>query len=435
MIPTVAIVGRPNVGKSTIFNRIVGERIALTDAKPGATRDRIYGKAVWLNRVFSVIDTGGIEISDAPFLSQIRAQAEIAIEESEVICFVTDGQSGLMPDDREVMNLLFQAKKPVVIAVNKVDNSSLRQQAYEFYEIGVEDVIPVSASHGIGIGDLLDRLVNYLPDDKPEPYSDDILKLCVIGRPNVGKSSLVNAILGQERLIVSEIHGTTTDSIDTLFTFNDQEAVIIDTAGLRKRGKIFESVEKYSALRAMHAIERSDVCLLVLDAFAGIQEQDKHIAGYALESGKAMVIVLNKYDTIEKTENTMSEWTKKIRREFQFLPYIPIAYVSAKTKARIGSLFPLIQKAFENYQKRVSTSALNEVITEAMLLNPPKEHNGVLLRVYYATQVKSKCPTFVLFVNNTQAIHFSYYRYLENQIRSRFDFEGTPLKISLRNRE
>jgi GTP-binding protein len=435
MIPVVAIVGRPNVGKSTIFNRIVGERRAITDAKPGATRDRIYGKAVWLNRVFSVIDTGGIEISDAPFLSQIRAQAEIAIEESDVICFVTDGQAGLMPDDRDVMNLLFQSKKPVVIAVNKADNQKVREQAYEFYETGVEDVIPVSAAHGIGIGDLLDRIVGYLPEESPEPYSDDTLKLCVIGRPNVGKSSIINAILGEERLIVSHIQGTTTDSIDTQFTRDGKDWVIIDTAGLRKRGRIFESVEKYSALRAMQAIERSDVCLMVLDAETGIQEQDKHIAGYALENGKAMVMVLNKYDTLTITESTMSEWTKHIRREFQFLTYIPIAFISAKTKSRLNSLFPLIEKAFDNYQKRISTSALNEVISEAMLINPPKEHNGALLRVYYATQVKAKCPTFVLFVNNTESMHFSYYRYLENQIRARFDFEGTPVKINLRNRE
>ncbi|MDD4184658.1 MAG: ribosome biogenesis GTPase Der [Candidatus Izemoplasmatales bacterium] len=435
MLPTVAIVGRPNVGKSTIFNRIVGERKAITNDMPGATRDRIYGKGTWLGKTFSVIDTGGIEIGDAPFLSTIKAQAEIAIIESTVIVFVVDGMSGLLPDDYEIMRLLFSANKPTIVAVNKTDNESIRQRYYEFFELGAEDVLPISAAHGIGFGDLLDKVVSLFGEYEEVEYPESTIRLSVIGRPNVGKSSLTNAILGYERVITSSIQGTTTDAIDTSFTKDDQDYVIVDTAGLRKRGKAFESVEKYSTLRAMQAIERSDVCLLVLDALDGINETDKHIAGYALENEKAMVFVVNKYDAIEKATNTIHEWTTKIRQEFQFLPYIEIAFLSATTKARINTLFPLIEKSYHNYQRRIQTSALNEVISEAMLINPPKEHNQATIKVYYATQVKSKCPTFVLFVNNTNSLHFSYYRYLENRIRERFDFTGTPIKMILRNRE
>jgi len=435
MVPVVAIVGRPNVGKSTIFNRIVGERKAITAERPGATRDRLYGKAIWLGRNFNVIDTGGIEINDAPFLSQIRAQAEIAIEESDLVVFVVDGQAGLHPDDRMVMQLLFQARKPVIVAVNKADNVEIRDQHYEFFELGASDVIPVSAAHGIGIGDLLDRVIDYLPEKTEDPYPEDAIRFSIIGRPNVGKSQLTNAILGYQRVIVSEEVGTTTDSIDTTFMKDDRQYVVIDTAGLRKRGKIFESVEKYSALRAMQAIDRSDVCVAVIDASEGILEQDKHIVGYAIESGKAMVLVVNKYDLVDKNDQTMVEWTKTIRSEFRFISYIPVVFLSAKTGSRLNSLFPAIEKAYGNYERRVSTSALNEIISEAMLLNPPKEHNRKLLRVYYATQVKTKCPTFVFFVNHTDSVHFSYQRYLENRIRERFDFEGTPINIIFRNRE
>jgi len=434
MRSVVAIVGRPNVGKSTIFNRILGDRVSITDDTPGVTRDRIYGKASWLGHSFNLIDTGGIEISDAPFLTEIKAQAEIAIEESQVIIFITDGRTGLTPDDRVVMELLYQSSKPVIIAVNKVDNSSLVDNIYEFYELGATKVINVSGLHGIGMGDLLDAVVEHLPIHSTEEYEEDTIKLSIIGRPNVGKSSLTNALLGNDRVIVSDIVGTTTDSIDTEFKRDGRKYVAIDTAGLKKRGKIFESLDKYSALRAMQAIERSDLSLLVIDAESGIQEQDKHIGGYALDNGKAMIIVVNKWDAIEKNDKTMVEWSNKIRNEFQFLSYIPIVFVSAKNRSRIHTLFPVITQVFENYQRRVSTSLLNEIISDAMMLNPPKEHNHSIVKVFYATQVGIKPPTLVLFVNDSDCMHFSYHRYLENRLRERFDFEGTPLKIVLRKR-
>jgi len=435
MLPVVAIVGRPNVGKSTIFNRIIGDRIAITDDTPGVTRDRIYGKASWLGHEFNLIDTGGIEISDAPFLTEIKAQAEIAIDESQVIVFICDGKSGLTPDDRVVMNMLYLSKKPVIVAVNKVDNLDQVENIYEFYELGASEVFSISATHGIGFGDLLDSIIDKLPEMSQEDYEEDTIRLSIIGRPNVGKSSLTNAILGYERVIVSDILGTTTDSIDTTFLKDGKKYAVIDTAGLRKRGKIFESLDKYSALRAMQSIERSDVCLLVIDASIGIQEQDKHIGGYAVDSGKAIIIVVNKWDAIDKDDKTMIEWTRLIREEFQFLSYIPVAFVSALNKSRIQTLFPLVEKVYENYERRISTSVLNEVISDAMLLNPPKEHNHSKVKVYYSTQVASKCPTFVLFVNDTECMHFSYYRYLENRLRERFDFEGTPIKIILRKRK
>jgi len=435
MLPKVAIVGRPNVGKSTIFNRIIGERLSITDDKPGVTRDRIYARAEWLGRKFNVIDTGGIEISDAPFLAEIKAQVEIAIEESDVIIFVTDVRNGLIGDDHEIMKMLYISKKPVIIAVNKVDDVSQVDNIYDFYTLGADDVVAVSGVHGIGIGDLLEKVIALFPEETSDEYSDEYLKLCVIGRPNVGKSSLTNAILGNDRVIVSDIAGTTTDSIDTEFIKDGQKYVVIDTAGLKKRGKIFESVDKYAALRAMEAMERADVCLLLLDAITGIQEQDKHIAGYALENNKALILVVNKWDTIEKDNDTIDDFTKIIRDQFQFLPYVPIVFLSAKTRKRVDTLFPVVERVFQNYQKRIATSTLNEVISDAMSINPPKDVNGTKLKVYYSTQVAVKCPSFVLFCNDDKSIHFSYYRYLENRIRERFDFEGTPIKLILRKRD
>ena len=435
MLPVVAIVGRPNVGKSTLFNRIVGERKSITDDQPGITRDRIYAQASWLNKNFTLIDTGGIEINDAPFLTEIKAQAEIAINEADVIIFAVDGKTGLLPSDRDVMEILYQSNKPIIVAVNKVDTQKYQNSQYEFYELGATKVMNVSSIHGLGIGDLLDEVVSNFPSKPIVEYDDEVVRISVIGRANVGKSSLTNALLGYERVIVSSIEGTTTDSIDTEFTMDNDKYVVIDTAVMKKRGKIYENVDKYANLRAMQAIDRSDICLMILDATTGIIALDKNIAGYAIESNKALVIVVNKWDAIEKDDHTMHEWEKNIRNEFRFLSYIPIIFLSAKNKSRIHTLFPVIKKTYENYSRRVSTSLLNEVIQEAIIITPPKEHNQKIIKVYYSTQVKTKCPTFVLFVNDTKALHFSYYRYLENRLRENFDFFGTPISIILRNRE
>lgn len=435
MLPKVAIVGRPNVGKSTIFNRIIGERLSITDDVPGVTRDRIYARAEWGGRKFNVIDTGGIQISDVPFLASIRAQAEIAMEESDLIVFVTDVKSGLVAEDLDVMKLLRQAKKPVLLVVNKVDDLSLMDGTYDFYALGADEMIPVSGVHGIGIGDLLEAIVARLPEDSLDEYAEETCRLCVIGRPGVGKSSLVNAILGTERVLVSDRQGTTTDAVDTPFEKDGKRYVVVDTAGLRKRGKIFEGVEKYSALRAMEAIERADVCLIVIDAIAGIQEQDKHVAGYAFENGKAMILVVNKWDAVPKTDKTMGEYTETIRKEFQFLDFVPVVFLSAKTRQRVATLFPLIETVFENYNRRIPTSVLNEVLSDAVSYFPPKEVLGVKLRIYYASQVAVKCPSIVLFVNDPEALHWSYGRYLENRIRERFAFEGSPIKLILRRRD
>jgi len=332
MLPVVAIVGRPNVGKSTLFNRIVGERKSITDDAPGITRDRIYAEGSWLNKKFTVIDTGGIEINDAPFLTEIKAQAEIAITEADVIIFAVDGKSGLLPSDKDVMNILYQSNKPVIVAVNKVDTQKYRDSIYDFYELGATKVMNISSIHGIGIGDLLDEVVSHFPEKESIDYSEDTVKISVIGRPNVGKSSLTNTLLGYERVIVSDIEGTTTDSIDTPFTIDGEKYVVIDTAGMKKRGKIYENIDKYANLRAMQAIDRSDICLMILDATTGIVATDKNIAGYAIENKKALIIVVNKWDAIEKTDKTMHEWEEMIRNEFRFLSYIPIVFLSAKTK-------------------------------------------------------------------------------------------------------
>ncbi|MGD9761831.1 MAG: ribosome biogenesis GTPase Der [Candidatus Izemoplasmatales bacterium] len=435
MLPVVAIVGRPNVGKSTLFNRIVGERKSITDDQPGITRDRIYAQSSWLNKKFTVIDTGGIEINDAPFLTEIKAQAEIAITEADVIIFAVDGKSGLVPSDKDVMEILYQSNKPIIIAVNKVDTQKYADSIYDFYELGATKIMNISSIHGIGIGDLLDEVISHFPEKTSDDYDEDTIKISIIGRPNVGKSSLTNTLLGYERVIVSEIEGTTTDSVDTPFTIDNEKYVVIDTAGMKKRGKIYENVDKYANLRAMQAIDRSDICLMMLDATTGIVATDKNIAGYAIENKKALIIVVNKWDAIEKTDKTMNEWENKIRDEFRFLSYIPIVFLSAKTKSRIHTLFPLLKTCYENYSRRVSTSLLNEVISEAMMVTPPKEHNHMRLKVYYSTQVKAKCPTFVLFVNDTNALHFSYQRFLENRLRENFELFGTPISIILRNRE
>lgn len=435
MLPTVAIVGRPNVGKSTLFNRIIGERLSITDDEPGITRDRIYSKAEWLTREFNIIDTGGIDFNDAPFIHEIKSQTEIAIEEADLIVFVCDIRSGITDDDLYIARMLYKADKPVVVALNKADDINLTENMYEFYSLGLGDPIPVSSQHGVGIGDLLDSIIHSMPTVKEVVYEEDRIRLCLIGRPNVGKSSLTNALLGENRVIVSKIEGTTRDSIDSMFTYNDQDYVVIDTAGMRKKGKVYENAEKYSVLRALSAIDRSDICLVLIDAETGIREQDKKIAGYATEAGKAIMIVVNKWDTVEKDTNTMNKWEKEIRAHFQFITYAPIVFISAKSSQRIHTLFPEIDRVYTNYNRRVQTSVLNDVILDAFYVNPPKLHNKGKAKVFYATQVSTKPPTFVLFVNDENVMHFSYLRYLHNRLRESFDFEGTPIKIILRQRD
>lgn len=432
--PVVAIVGRPNVGKSTIFNRIVGERVSIVEDIPGVTRDRIYSSAEWLTHDFNIIDTGGIEIGDEPFLEQIRQQAEIAIEEADVIIFMTNGREGVTAADEQVAKILYKTKKPVVLAVNKIDNPDMREMIYDFYALGFGEPWPISGSHGLGLGDLLDECAKHFPQEEDKQYGDDVIKFSLIGRPNVGKSSLVNAFLGQERVIVSNIAGTTRDAIDTPYEYDGQDYVIIDTAGMRKKGKVYETTEKYSVLRALRAIERSDVVLVVLNAEEGIQEQDKKIAGYAHEAGKAIVMVVNKWDTIEKDDKTMRVFTQQIREHFLFLDYAPIIFVSANTKQRVHQILPIVQRVSENHAMRIQSSVLNEVIEDAVARNPAPTDKGRRLRIYYATQVAIQPPTFVVFVNETELMHFSYERFLENRIRETFDFEGTPIRLITRAR-
>lgn len=433
--PVVAIVGRPNVGKSTIFNRIVGERISIVEDVPGVTRDRIYSSGEWLNQSFNIIDTGGIEIGDEPLLVQMRQQAEIAIEESDVIIFMVNGREGITAADEEVAKLLFRSQKPIVLAVNKIDNHEMKEQIYEFYSLGFGEPFPISGSHGLGLGDLLDEVMKHFPKKGGEEYDDSVIQFCLIGRPNVGKSSLVNAMLGEDRVIVSDIEGTTRDAIDTKLTRDGQDYVIIDTAGMRKKGKVYENLEKYSVLRALKAIERSDVVLVVLDGERGIIEQDKKIAGYAHEAGRAVVIVVNKWDAVEKDEKTMKEFEETIREQFQFLDYAPIVFLSAKTKKRIHTLIPMINMASNSHNMRVQTNVLNDVIMDAVAMNPTPTDRGTRLKIYYVTQVAVKPPTFVIFVNDPELLHFSYARFLENRIRDAFDFTGSPIKLIARARK
>lgn len=433
--PIVAIVGRPNVGKSTIFNRIVGERVSIVEDVPGVTRDRIYSSADWLTHEFNIIDTGGIDIGDEPFLDQIRHQAEIAMDEADVIIFMVNGREGVTLADEHVAKILYKTKKPVVLAVNKIDNPDMHDMIYDFYSLGFGEPFPISGSHGLGLGDLLDEVAKHFPKEDENRYDENVIKFSLIGRPNVGKSSLVNAFLGDNRVIVSDVAGTTRDAIDSSYEYDGQEYVIIDTAGMRKKGKVYESTEKYSVLRALKAIERSDVVLVVLNGEEGIQEQDKKIAGYAHQAGKAVIIVMNKWDAVEKDEKTMNEKTKEIREQFQFLDYAPVVFVSAKTKKRVHAILPIINRVNENHSMRIQSSILNEVILDAVARNPAPTDKGKRLRIYYATQVAIKPPTFVVFVNDPELMHFTYERFLENRIRETFDFEGTPIKIITRARD
>lgn len=434
VLPTLAIVGRPNVGKSTIFNRILGERVSIVEDTPGVTRDRIYGKSEWLGKEFAVIDTGGIDLGDEPFLAQIKDQAEIAIDEADVILFLTSIEAGVTDADERVAQILYRANKPVVLAVNKVDNPERRQDIYDFYSLGFGEPLPLSGTHGIGLGDVLDAMLAAFPNEASAD-EDDSIKFSLIGRPNVGKSSLVNAILGENRVIVSPIEGTTRDAIDTKFEADGETFTMIDTAGIRKRGKVYENTEKYAVMRALRAIDRSDVVLFVINAEEGIREQDKKVAGYAHEAGRGIIIVVNKWDTLEKDNRTMKDFENLIRQEFQYLDYAPIIFVSAKTHQRLQSLPAMIVEVSENQTRRIQSSVLNDVLMDAITVTPTPTVNGKRLRIYYMTQVAVKPPTFVVFVNDPDLLHFSYERFLINQLRQAFDFSGTPIHVIARKRK
>lgn len=435
MIPTVALVGRPNVGKSTIFNRLVGEKISIVEDVPGVTRDRIYGDVFYNDFSFHLIDTGGIDVSKEVFHNEIIVQASIAMDEADVIVFVVDGKEELNQNDYKVRDMLKKSGKNVVIAVNKIDNPKRFDNIYDFYELGFEKIIPVSGEHNLGMSILLEKIIASFPKQISEvEYGEDVVKFCVIGRPNVGKSSLINALLNEERVIVSDVAGTTRDAIDSPFTYDKKKYVAIDTAGIRKTGRIYENIEKYSVLRSMKAIGRSDVCVLVINAEEGIIEQDKHIAGYALENGKAMVIVVNKWDTVSD-KNDMKTYTTLIRSEFKFLSYVPIVFLSAKTKKRIHTLMPMIDKVYQSATLEIKTSILNDVVRDAVLLNAPPSYKGKRLKIYFCVQVSSKPPKFHFQVNNKGLVHFSYLRYLENKLRESFDLEGTPIVIQFKNKK
>ena len=435
--PVVAIVGRPNVGKSTLFNVLAGEMISIVKDTPGVTRDRIYADVSWLDRDFTLIDTGGIEPDSSDIiLSQMREQAQIAIDTADVIIFITDVRQGLVDADSKVADMLRRAKKPVILAVNKVDNfDKFMPDVYEFDNLGIGDPNPVSASSRLGIGDLLDAVVAYFPEKDKEEEEDERPRVAIVGKPNVGKSSIINKLLGENRVIVSDIAGTTRDAIDTEIVHNGKEYVFIDTAGLRRKSKIKEELERYSIIRTVTAVERADVVLMVIDAVEGVTEQDAKIAGIAHERGKGIIIVVNKWDAIEKNDRTMREYEGKIRNVLSYMPYAEIMYISAKTGQRIQKLFDMIDMVIENQSLRIATGVLNEIMTEAVAMQQPPSDKGKRLKLYYITQVSVKPPTFVIFVNDKELMHFSYTRYLENKIREAFGFRGTSLKFFIRERK
>ena len=436
MKPIVAIVGRPNVGKSTLFNRLTKTKLAIVEDTPGVTRDRLYQDVEWNGKVFTLIDTGGIEMnSKDSILSAVKKQAQIAIEEADLILFVCDGQMGISSEDAEVAQMLMRTKKEVMLVVNKIEDYSNPEALYEYYELGLGEIYPISASHGMNTGDLLDEILERLGDIEDEEYDPDVIKIAVIGRPNVGKSSLTNAILGQERCIVSNVPGTTRDAIDTAFSRDGQDYAIIDTAGMRKRGKVFETTEKYSVIRSLRAVDRCDVVLMVINAEEGLIEQDKKIAGYAHEQGKGLVLVVNKWDLIEKDNKTYTEFEKNLRKNLLFMSYAPIVFVSALTKQRVPKILDLVKYVAEQQSVRIATSVLNEIVRDAVMQNPPPTDKGKRLKILYITQSGVKPPTFVLFVNEPEILHFSYERYLENKLRESFGFEGTSIKFIVRKRE
>lgn len=435
--PVVAVVGRPNVGKSTFFNYLAGKRISIVEDTPGVTRDRIYTEVEWRNRKFTLIDTGGIEpYAEDKIMQQMKRQAEIAIETADVIIFMVDMKDGITASDREVSNMLRKTKKPVILTVNKVDKvGEPPSDVYEFYNLGLGEMMTISSLHGLGIGDLLDEVYKYFPEDDQDDYDEDAIRVAVVGKPNVGKSSLINRIMGEDRVIVSDIPGTTRDAIDTFFENEYGKFVFIDTAGIRRKSKINESIEKYSTIRSWTAIERADVCLILIDAQEGVTEQDTKIAGYAHEQGKASIIVVNKWDLVEKETGTLEEYRKTVYEKLGFMLYAPVIFISAQTGQRVDKIYELIKKVAEQAALRISTGVLNDILNQAVAIVQPPSDKGKRLKIYYMTQASVKPPSFILFINDMELMHYSYERYLENQIRKSFGFEGTPIRFILREKE
>lgn len=435
--PIVAIVGRPNVGKSTLFNALAGEQISIVKDTPGITRDRIYADITWLDKAFTLIDTGGIEPDSKDIiLSQMREQAQIAIDTADVILFLVDVKQGLNDSDSKVADMLRRSRKPVILVVNKVDNfAKYNADIYEFYHLGIGDPVPVSAASKLGIGDMLDKVAEYFPDSTSSDEEDERPRIAIVGKPNVGKSSIINKLLGENRLIVSDIAGTTRDAVDAAVKYNKKEYIFIDTAGLRRKSKIKEEIEKYSIIRTVTAVERADVVVLVIDATQGVTEQDAKIAGIAHERGKGMIIAVNKWDAVEKNDKTIYEHTNKIKDTLSFIPYAEMLFISAQTGQRLNKLFDMIDVVIQNHSLRIATGVLNEIMAEAVTLQQPPSDRGKRLKLYYITEVAVKPPTFVIFVNNKELMHFSYTRYLENKIREAFGFKGTPLKFLIRERK
>jgi GTP-binding protein len=436
--PVVAIVGRPNVGKSTLFNRVVGGLVAIVENTPGVTRDRLYFDAEWLGRKFTLIDTGGIEFKDktTPLSSMMKQQAEIAVAEADVVLFLVDGKSGITPDDEQIAKYLRKAGRPVLLIVNKVESfQDFASVAHEYLTLGFGEPIPVSAVHGLNIGDCLDAIISMLPDEDEEDYDPDVIKVAVIGRPNVGKSSLVNMLLGEERVIVSDIPGTTRDAIDTPFSYEERNYILIDTAGIRRKKKIMEVTENYSVIRSLRAVDRADVVLMVIDATEGVTDQDKRIIGHAHDKGKGLILVINKWDLITKDDKTLNKFEKNLREELSFVAYAPTQFVSAKTGQRINKIMELVEFVAEQTSRRILTSTLNSLLREWVHLNPPPSDKGKRLKILYATQKSVQPPTFIFFVNEPELVHFSYRRYLENQIRKNFGFEGSPLRLIMKRRD
>lgn len=435
-IPIVAIVGRPNVGKSTLFNRIIGDRVSIVDDSPGVTRDRIYRDAEWLKYKFKLIDTGGIEFKTTDnMFKNMRVQTELAIETADVIIFIVDGKTGLVDGDKEVARILRKSKKDIVLVVNKIDTRKDEMNLYEFYEFGLGEPIPISSTQALGLGDMLDEVVKYFKPIDMSDENDDTIKIAIVGKPNVGKSSLVNKILGEERSIVSDVAGTTRDSIDTYFEDSDNKFILIDTAGLRKKSKIKNNVEHYSAIRSLYSIDRCDVCVLVIDATQGVTEQDEKILGYAHDRNKAILIVINKWDMINKDNNTFNNYKKNIQNSLGFVTYAPYLFISALTGQRVKNVLDIVKKCYENYSRRISTGILNEVIGRAIMIKEPPIVGLKRLKIYYCTQVDIKPPKFVFFINDESTLHFSYERYLHNQIRESFDFDGTGIDIQYKERK